>query len=264
MSERRVLYAEKSVYNRWIKTLALFWIFFGAICLVFELSVSITCDNSLCKIKRSTIFTDRVTESFGKNDIVAVTCQDRFQDSCRLKIILGEEHRPVEFFNFQNGSEAYEASVMMSSLMDESFNQQGYHQVHHGNAIGRHAEHLDMPTRFGYLLVASVLSIIIISVIVPYKREWVVENGGVLMGIDHYLHFTQVWNGSFWTLNKYVPSIAFKEVTRRNLTYAIYWLELSSGSVKSQLGDVVRFDSELEPYLAALQQEISGNKQKKS
>ena len=254
---QRVLFEEKAASTRFRKTLWLPCLFLIALSMVIELSVIVTCSRDTCQLKRSTLFTSRVVSSFDRREVVGLTCRDndRLGDACRLKVILGQERDTVEVYNFKNGTRAYEVGDALSrSLTDQ--NKMSVHFVHHGFLLGRFAESLDVPTRVAVLCMALIVSFLCTGMMIPYKRLWVLEKD-VLMGVDHYLHTTSLWNNSFWTLAKYDVSMACKEVTRRNLTYAVYWIELEDSGVAAKIGEPSRFESELQGSLTVLQREIA-------
>ena len=254
---QRVLFEEKAASMRFRKTLWLPCLFLFVLSMVVELSVSVVCSRDTCELKRSTLFTSRVVSSFHRGEVVGLTCRDndRLGDACRLKVILGQERDTVEVYNFKNGTRAFEvADALSHSLTDQKKGE--VHFVHHGFLLGRFAESIDVPTRVAALCMALIVSFLCIGMVVPYKRLWVLEKG-VLMGVDHYLHTTSLWNNSFWTLAKYTASMACKEVMRNNLTYAVYWIELEDSGVAAKIGEPSRFESELQGSLAILQREIA-------
>lgn len=260
--ERRVLYEEKAARVRFRKALMLPFLFFSVMSLVVELSFSIDCSHAICELRRSSIFTDRVVATFNRHKVMGITClnRERLEDSCTLKILLEED--TVTVHNFKNGSEAFAVAELLNRLTNSRH--ETFCHTHHCWWLGRVAEGMSFLRKVSALCISIALSSLCVGCVIPYKRLWVLEKG-MLLGIDHFLHTTALWNNSFWTLSKYSASLAWKEVTNRvNLTYAIYWIELADGSIRAKLGEPSRCEDDIAAYLTILKEEIETQRKKSS
>lgn len=264
----KLLYTESVVRRRYLSTLLLPLCFLVLITVFLELSVRLECDDlGKCVMVRTTVFTQRRTSEFTRQEVSGLECigsdygPERASGKCHLGFALRGSPDVLPFFHFEDGSKAIVAADELRALflptVSKRAKEQGrYVASFHGSFVGMYAEGMSYLGRLLFLGLTIVLAILAVSIIVPYKREWRISNAGVLAGYDCYLHTETVWRGSFYTLDKYRVSIESKEVNRRGIVYGIYWLSLCIGGSKSVLGEVVRNDADLLEPLHALQNEL--------
>lgn len=269
------LFVEKSVSRRFYSTLFLPVSFLLLLSVFLELSVRLRCDEDVCVMSRATVFSERNTNEFRRQELQRLVCigssygPETAQGKCHLGFALKGTPDVHSFFHFDDGLKAIMAAEELKDLFPSRMRisksaSKGFYASYHGSIVGKYAEGMSYLSRFLCLVSAISVAAVAISLVVPYRREWKLSKAGVLAGYDCFIHTQSVWRGSFWTLSNYKVSIESKEVFRNGMTYGIYWLSLAIGTSKSTVGEVVRNDADLRVPLRLLKHEIDREQQETS